>query len=74
MSRPDDLNAAIKAEDTDPNSLINRIKADLRIGLIGAMDQEIERLKSSMSDVEERTIAGFTLFFGTIDGVEGNLF
>lgn len=70
MSRPDDLNAAIKAEDTDPNSLINRIKTDLRIGLIGAMDQEIERLKSTMSDVEERTIAGFTLFFGTIDGVE----
>lgn len=41
-----------------------------RIALIGAMDQEIELLKSTLENLETRTIGGFSFFTGELDGVE----
>ncbi|MDY6891013.1 MAG: 5'-methylthioadenosine/S-adenosylhomocysteine nucleosidase [Pseudomonadota bacterium] len=41
-----------------------------RIALIGAMDQEIELLKNSLHQMTTRTLAGFTFYTGTLDGVE----
>lgn len=65
MSRPEDLNPA-NAADTGLSSLKSQLAADARIALIGAMDQEIERLKQSISGLQQRSIAGFLFFTGTI--------
>lgn len=70
MSRPDDINSEIKAQEMSSNSLLSRMKNNLRIALIGAMDQEIDLLKRNLIDLKEVEIAGFSLFSGTINGVD----
>ncbi|WP_017728586.1 5'-methylthioadenosine/S-adenosylhomocysteine nucleosidase [Halalkalibacterium ligniniphilum] len=42
----------------------------MRIGIIGAMDEEVELLKSRLENWEERAIAGCEFHQGAIDGKE----
>lgn len=42
----------------------------MRAGLIGAMDNEVELLRSSISEPVEKDIAGYKFYLGTIDGTE----
>lgn len=65
MSRPDDLNPANTAASLSAN-LRDRLAQTPRIALIGAMDQEIERLKLSIEGLEQHQIAGFQFFTGQI--------
>lgn len=65
MSRPEDLNPANSAENR-PTDLASKLAAEPRIGLIGAMDQEIDRLKQSIQGLEQQQIAGFNFYTGTI--------
>ena len=44
--------------------------SELKIGLIGAMDQEIDRLKASIDKVTVEVIAGFEFYSGQIGGVD----
>ncbi len=69
MSRPDDINAKIQTDNQPSSSLETALKTNPVIALIGAMDQEIERLKNSIQSVEVSEIAGFTFYSGLIDGV-----
>ncbi|WP_286238576.1 5'-methylthioadenosine/S-adenosylhomocysteine nucleosidase [Neptuniibacter halophilus] len=48
--------------------LLKQKSGDIRIGIIGAMDEEIELLKSSLQDREDHEIAGYHLFTGTLHG------
>ncbi|PRO65039.1 5'-methylthioadenosine/S-adenosylhomocysteine nucleosidase [Alkalicoccus urumqiensis] len=41
----------------------------MRVGIIGAMEEEVELLKREMSDKEERVIAGSEFIEGTLRGV-----
>ncbi|TDO97601.1 5'-methylthioadenosine/S-adenosylhomocysteine nucleosidase [Marinomonas balearica] len=41
-----------------------------KVGLIGAMDEEVAVIKAWMKDVKEESIAGCEFFIGTLDGVE----
>ncbi|UTW13493.1 5'-methylthioadenosine/S-adenosylhomocysteine nucleosidase [Marinobacterium rhizophilum] len=43
-------------------------KDGLRIGIIGAMDQEVELLKSALQPIEEHQYAGFSFFSGQMHG------
>jgi len=43
---------------------------DLKIAIIGAMDEEIESLKPQIENCEETEIAGFKFFSGQINGKE----
>jgi adenosylhomocysteine nucleosidase len=70
MSRPDDINANIQADTCNSSSLDSALKNNPLIALIGAMDQEIERLKSCIQSLKVSEIAGFTFYSGQIDGVE----
>jgi adenosylhomocysteine nucleosidase len=40
----------------------------MKVGIIGAMDQEVALLRAQMSDVEELTLAGCEFFSGTLAG------
>ncbi|MDP4152719.1 MAG: 5'-methylthioadenosine/adenosylhomocysteine nucleosidase [Bacillota bacterium] len=42
----------------------------MAIGIIGAMDKEIEGLKSKMCNIESKTISGITFYTGSISGSE----
>lgn len=41
-----------------------------KIGIIGAMDDEVDTLKSSLSDTKISTFAGMDFFEGKIDGID----
>nr|WP_067292224.1 5'-methylthioadenosine/S-adenosylhomocysteine nucleosidase [Marinobacterium profundum] len=43
-------------------------KNGLRIGIIGAMDQEVELLKSALQQIEEHQHAGYSFFTGQMHG------
>lgn len=43
---------------------------NLKIGIIGAMDEEVELLKESLEGREDHLIAGYHLFTGKMHGVE----
>ncbi|WP_020681496.1 5'-methylthioadenosine/S-adenosylhomocysteine nucleosidase [Marinobacterium rhizophilum] len=43
-------------------------KDKLRIGIIGAMDQEVELLKSALQQVEEHQYAGYSFYIGLMHG------
>ena len=70
MSRPDDINAKIQTDNATSSSLESALKNSPVIALIGAMDQEIERLKNSIQSLQVSEIAGFTFYSGQIDGVD----
>ncbi len=42
---------------------------DLRVAIIGAMDQEIEQLKGALSERAHEVIAGFDFYTGKLNGV-----
>lgn len=42
----------------------------LKIGIIGAMDEEVELLKETLEQREEHCIAGYSLFTGKMHGVD----
>ncbi len=65
MSRPDDLNPANSA-DNPATDLAAKLSSEAPIALIGAMDQEIERLKGAIEGLHEQKIAGFLFFTGKI--------
>lgn len=44
--------------------------ADLRVAIIGAMDQEIEQLKNALVALQHETIAGFDFYTGRLQGVD----
>jgi len=50
--------------------LADRLQQDkeIRIGIIGAMDQEVEQLKESIADREDHLIAGYELYTGKMHG------
>ena len=43
---------------------------NLKIGIIGAMDEEVELLKATLEDREDHCIAGYSLFTGKMHGVD----
>ena len=43
---------------------------NLKIGIIGAMDEEVELLKDSLDEREEHHIAGYNLYTGKMHGVD----
>ncbi|TVQ71637.1 MAG: 5'-methylthioadenosine/S-adenosylhomocysteine nucleosidase [Oceanospirillales bacterium] len=53
-------------------TLTHRLTADkpLRVALIGAMDQEIELIKSAMNDVQLFNQAGYEFFQGQLQGAD----
>ncbi len=42
---------------------------NIKVGIIGAMEQEIKILRDSLMDRKEHKLAGFSLYTGTLDGV-----
>ncbi len=54
---------------TQASSLLARKNA-LRIGLIGAMDEEVELLKASLENREDLQLAGYDFHTGHLHGVE----
>ncbi|UCZ54401.1 5'-methylthioadenosine/S-adenosylhomocysteine nucleosidase [Bacillus shivajii] len=42
----------------------------MRIGIIGAMEEEVELLKSKMSEPEEQVLGGCEFFIGKLEGVD----
>lgn len=42
----------------------------MKIGLIGAMDEEVKLLKASMENAQTKEIASFQFTYGTIDGIQ----
>ena len=57
---------------TNNTSFSERLHAQsdqLKIGIIGAMDEEVELLKQTLEEREEHTIAGYTLYSGTMHGI-----
>ncbi len=50
--------------------LLMQKDGNIRIGIIGAMDEEVELLKSSLEDREDHEIAGYHLHTGKIHGKE----
>lgn len=45
-------------------------QAKLKIGIIGAMDEEVELLKETLEEREDHLIAGYSLYTGKMHGVE----
>ncbi len=45
----------------------------MRVGIIGAMDEEVDLLRSKMSDMEAVNLAGSEFYNGKIDGLEVTL-
>ena len=70
MSRPDDLNPNIQSNEASNSAFSSRLSRSTKIALIGAMDQEIERLKESIEQVVEQEIAGFMFYSGTLGGFD----
>ena len=70
MSRPDDLNPNLKSLDSQASPFAKTLSSSSKIALIGAMDQEIERLKDSIIDLKEHQMAGFMFFTGRIASFE----
>jgi adenosylhomocysteine nucleosidase len=50
--------------------LLGEKKGDIRIGIIGAMDEEVELLKASLEDRKDHEVAGYHLFSGKLHGKE----
>jgi adenosylhomocysteine nucleosidase len=48
--------------------LLQQKNGNIRIGIIGAMDEEVELLKDSLQNREDHLIAGYQLFTGTLHG------
>ncbi|RSD28805.1 5'-methylthioadenosine/S-adenosylhomocysteine nucleosidase [Mesobacillus subterraneus] len=42
----------------------------MRVGIIGAMDEEVELLRSKLQDREDTNLAGSDFYLGKIDGLE----
>lgn len=57
------------SESVSLQSLLTQTSS-LKLGLIGAMDQEIDRLKMSIDNAQIQQIAGFDFYTGTLNGVE----
>ena len=55
---------------TDGQTLATKLAAGehLKVGIIGAMDEEVELLKNSQQGREDTTIAGYSFFTGTLHG------
>jgi len=55
---------------TDGQTLAAKLAAGehLNVGIIGAMDEEVELLKASLEGREDITIAGYSFFTGTLHG------
>lgn len=55
---------------TDVNVLADKLAEGeyLKIGIIGAMDEEVELLKASIENREDSVIAGYSFFTGTLHG------
>lgn len=49
-------------------ALLANKKGDIRIGIIGAMDEEVELLKASLDQREDHEVAGYHLFTGQLHG------
>lgn len=49
-------------------NLLAQKQGNIRIGIIGAMDEEIELLKASLSNKEEHELAGYAVFTGQLHG------
>ena len=70
MSRPDDLNPVVQAGESSTSAFAAKLNSSSKIALIGAMDQEIERLKDSIDGVEQQEIAGFMFYTGKLGGFD----
>lgn len=70
MSRPDDLNPSIQSSKNSNSPLSLTLNSSSKIALIGAMDQEIERLKDAILGLEELEIAGFMFYTGQISQLD----
>ena len=46
--------------------LLKQKSGNVRIGIIGAMDEEVELLKASLQNREDHEIAGYLLFTGKL--------
>ena len=58
---------------TSQTSFASRLQQQnnaLKVGIIGAMDEEVEILKQALQNREDHTIAGYELFTGQMHGVE----
>lgn len=55
---------------TDAQTLAAKLAAGdhLKVGIIGAMDEEVELLKASIQGREDSTIAGYAFYTGTLHG------
>ena len=55
---------------TDGQTLATKLAAGehLKVGIIGAMDEEVELLKNSLQGREDTTIAAYSFFTGTLHG------
>ena len=42
----------------------------MRVGIIGAMEEEVKELRSKMTNIESVNKCGITLYHGTLDGVD----
>lgn len=51
-------------------ALLKQKEGNIRIGIIGAMDEEVELLKNTIQDRQDHLIAGYELFSGSIHGKE----
>ncbi|SEQ75071.1 adenosylhomocysteine nucleosidase [Amphritea atlantica] len=58
---------------TNNTSFAERLHAQsdqLKIGIIGAMDEEVELLKQTLEGRQEHTIADYSLYTGTMHGIQ----
>lgn len=57
---------------TTPSALADLLKSSspLRVAIIGAMDQEVEQLKESLTGREHQVIAGFDFYTGDLHGTD----
>ena len=44
------------------------------LGIIGAMDEEVSRLKEQLTDVQVETRAAMDFYKGRLDGISGGAF
>jgi len=49
---------------------LNQQDKNLKIGIIGAMDEEVELLKQTLDGCQEHLVAGYSLFTGKMHGVD----
>ncbi|WP_415884770.1 5'-methylthioadenosine/S-adenosylhomocysteine nucleosidase [Neptuniibacter sp. QD37_6] len=50
------------------SALLSQKNGNIRIGIIGAMDEEVELLKAALEEREDHEIAGYLLFTGKLHG------